>query len=49
MNDTFVAHKIKKQIESLILESILAVLDKLAEQVAIIRNSENKTQPEEKF
>ena len=42
MDNFWITHKIKKQIEALILEAILAVLDKLTEQVITIRNSEKK-------
>ena len=40
MDNIWIADRIKKQIEALILEAILAVLDKLTEQVITIR--ENK-------
>ena len=42
MDNCWIAEKIKKQIEALILEAILAVLDKLTEQVITIRDNENK-------
>lgn len=40
MDNFWIADKIKKQTEALILEAILAVLDKLTEQVATIRDNE---------
>jgi hypothetical protein len=42
MDNCWIADKIKKQIEALILEAILAVLDKLTEQVITIRDNEKK-------
>lgn len=42
MDNFWITDKIKKQIEALILEAILAVLDKLTEQVTTIRNDERK-------
>lgn len=42
MDNLVVADKIKKQIEVLIFEAILAVLDKLTEQVITIRDNERK-------
>lgn len=51
MENIFIADKIKKQIEALILEAILAVLDKLTEQVSTIRETAGKkiVGSEEKF
>jgi hypothetical protein len=51
MDNFWIADKIKKQIEALILESILAVLDKLTEQVITIRDTTGKkiAEPLEKF
>ena len=43
MDNFWIADKIKKQIEALILEAILAVLDKLTEQMITIRENEKKT------
>jgi len=40
MDNLPIADKIKKQTEALILEAILAVLDKLTEQVMTIRENE---------
>lgn len=40
MDNIWIADKIKKQIEALILEAILAVLDKLTEQIITIRDNE---------
>jgi len=42
MDNIWIADKIKKQIETLILEAILAVLDKLTQQVITIRDNERK-------
>ena len=42
MDNFWITDKIKKQIEALILEAILAVLDKLTEQVITIRDNERK-------
>ena len=39
MDNFWIADKIKKQIETLMLEAILAVLDKLTEQVITIRDT----------
>jgi hypothetical protein len=51
MENLLITNKIKKQIEALILESILAVLDKLTEQVITIKDTtaKQKTRAEEKF
>lgn len=38
MDNYWITQKIKTQIETLVLESILAVLDKLTEQVITIRD-----------
>jgi hypothetical protein len=43
MDNYAIADRIKKQTEALILEAILAVLDKLTEQVITIRDNERKT------
>lgn len=43
MDNFWIADKIKHQIEALVLESILAVLDKLTDKVITIRDApENK-------
>jgi hypothetical protein len=42
MDNFWIADQIKKQIEALILEAILAVLDKLTKQVTTIRDNEKK-------
>jgi hypothetical protein len=42
MDNFYLAEKIKKQIEALILEAILAVLDKLTEQVMTIRDTKKE-------
>ena len=42
MDNFWIADKIKKQIEALILEAILAVLDKLTEQVMTLRDNDKK-------
>jgi hypothetical protein len=42
MDNFWIREKIKKQIEALVLEAILAVLDKLTEQVMTIRDNERK-------
>lgn len=42
MDNFWIADKIKKQIEALILEAILAVLDKLTEKVITIRDNEKR-------
>jgi hypothetical protein len=42
VDNVWITDKIKKQIEALILEAILAVLDKLTEQVVTIRDNERK-------
>lgn len=51
MDNFGITDKIKKQIEALILESILAVLDKLTQQVITIKDTAAKpiTRAEEKF
>lgn len=51
MDNFWITDRIKKQIEALILESILAVLDKLTEQVTTIKDNAAKQiiRPEEKF
>jgi hypothetical protein len=43
MDNFGIADKIKKQIEALILEAILAVLDKLIQQVMTIRDNEKRS------
>jgi hypothetical protein len=43
MDNFWIADRINEQIEALILEAILAVLDKLTKQVITIRD--NKRQP----
>ncbi len=43
MDNFGIAEKIKKQIEALILEAILAVLDKLTQQIMIIRDNEKRS------
>ena len=43
MDNFGIAEKIKKQIEALILEAILAVLDKLTQQVMTIRDNEKRS------
>jgi hypothetical protein len=42
MDNCYIAEKIKNQIEALVLEAILAVLDKLTEQVMTIRDNKKK-------
>ena len=42
MDNFLIADKIKDQMEALILEAILAVLDKLTEQVITIRDNERR-------
>lgn len=42
MDNFWIADKIKTQIEALILEAILAVLDKLTKQIITIRDNERK-------
>jgi len=42
MDNFWIVEKIKKQIEALILEAILAVLDKLTEQIVTIRDKDKK-------
>ena len=50
MDNLEIADKIKNQMEALILEAILAVLDKLTQQVATIKkNTENQILNYEKF
>lgn len=43
MDNFGIAEKIKKQIEALILEAILAVLDKLTQQIMTIRDNEKRS------
>lgn len=43
MDNFWIADKIKKQFEALILEAILAVLDKLTQQVMTIRDNEKRS------
>ena len=51
MDNLLITDRIKKQIETLILESILAALDKLTQQVVTLKDTAAKQQirPEEKF
>ena len=51
MDNFWIADKIKHQIEALVLESILAVLDKLTDKVITIRDVPEKklVDPLEKF
>ena len=51
MDNFWITDRIKKQIETLILESILAVLDKLTQQVVNIKDTAAKQtiRAEEKF
>lgn len=42
MDNLWMAEKIKHQIEALVLESILAVLDKLTDKVITIRDDPEK-------
>jgi hypothetical protein len=43
MDNFGIAEKIKKQIEALILEAILAVLDELTQQIMTIRDNEKRS------
>jgi hypothetical protein len=43
MDNFRIADKIKNQIEALILEAILAVLDKLTQQIMTIRDNEKRS------